>query len=84
MLPQRLFGVVVQMRNCETHHHACDCREMAFAKMKDERDKWRPVVIAAVALVCAPAWAGVSDEDIALEAALRDAGLVTPNVQVQG
>lgn len=42
----------------------------------DRLDRWQPVIVAAVDLVCAPSWAGVSDEDVALEQALRNAGLV--------
>ena len=41
--------------------------------------KLQPVLAAAVALVCAPAWAGISDEDVALEQALRNAGMVLPS-----
>jgi hypothetical protein len=41
--------------------------------------RMKPVLAAAVALVCAPAWAGISDEDVALEQALRDAGMVLPS-----
>lgn len=41
--------------------------------------RMKPVLSAAVALVCAPAWAGVGDEDVALEQALRDAGMVLPS-----
>ena len=54
-----------------------------FEKWHEERrkrEKWQQVIVAAVELVCAPAWAGVSDEDVRLEKALRDAGLVTHNV----
>jgi hypothetical protein len=49
-----------------------------------KREKWQQVIVAAVELVCAPAWAGVSDEDVRLEKALRDAGLVTHNVELRG
>lgn len=54
-----------------------------FERWHDARrlnDRLRPVLAAGVALVCAPGWAGISDEDVALEQALRDAGMVTPNV----
>ena len=37
------------------------------------------VVEAARRCVLNPAWAGVCDEDVALEQALRDAGLLAPN-----
>ena len=47
-----------------------------------KREKWQQVIVAAVELVCAPAWAGVSDEDVKLEQALREAGLVTHNATV--
>lgn len=53
-----------------------------FERWHDARrlnDRLRPVLAAAVALVCAPAWAGISDEDVALEQALRDAGMVLPS-----
>lgn len=40
-------------------------------------EKWHPVIAAAVCLVCAPAWDGTSVEGVALEMALRDAGLET-------
>lgn len=48
-------------------------------RLHKENEKLRRVVKASVELVCSPAWAGVSDEDVALEQALRDAGFVTPN-----
>lgn len=53
-----------------------------FDRWHEERrlnERLQPVLAAAVALVCAPAWAGISDEDVALEQALRDAGMVAPN-----
>ena len=49
------------------------------AQLRTQKAGVRAVIKAAVELVCAPAWAGVSDEDVALEQALRDAGFVTPN-----
>lgn len=39
-------------------------------------DHWQPVIVAAVELVFAPSWAVASNEDVALEQALRNAGLV--------
>ena len=62
------------------------CQEAAdeIERLKAERDVWQQVIVAAVELVCAPAWAGVSDEDVMLEKALRDAGLVTPNAEIRG
>ena len=39
--------------------------------------KWLPVVVAAVELVCAPAWSDTSAEALALEDALRNIGLIT-------
>ena len=39
----------------------------------------RDVLTAAVNLVCAPGWSGVSDEDVILESALRQAGMVQAN-----
>ena len=44
-----------------------------------QRSGMRDVLTAAVNLVCAPGWAGVSDEDVILEAALRQAGMVQAN-----
>jgi hypothetical protein len=44
-----------------------------------ERAKLVRVLEAAVALVCAPAWSGVSDEDVTLERVLRECGFVKPN-----
>ena len=29
------------MRECITHHHACDCRERQFAHMAEENQRWR-------------------------------------------
>ena len=49
-----------------------------------ERAKLVRVLEAAVALVCAPAWAGVSDEDVTLERVLHDCGFVQANVEVSG
>lgn len=46
------------------------------AELRTQRAGVRAVVAAAVKLVCAPAWAGISDEDIELEQALRNAGYV--------
>ena len=41
-----------------------------------ERAKLTRVLKAAVELVCAPAWAGISDEDCELERVLRECGYV--------
>ena len=48
-------------------------------ELSSQRAGVRDVLTAAVNLVCAPGWAGVSDEDVILEAALRQAGYVQPN-----
>jgi hypothetical protein len=48
------------------------------AELRTQRAGVRDVVAAAVKLVCAPAWSGISDEDIELEQALRSAGFVKP------
>ena len=45
------------------------------------RQKLLKVLKAAVELVCAPAWAGVSDEDVELERVLIECGFVTPNTK---
>lgn len=45
-------------------------------KLKAENSKLARVLKAAVELVCAPAWAGVSDEDCELERVLRECGYV--------
>lgn len=45
-------------------------------RLKAENAKLARVLKAAVELVCAPAWAGVSDEDCALERVLRECGYV--------
>lgn len=60
--------------------HSLEVLERERMELRRKRDEWTPVITAAVRLVCSPAWAGVSDEDVELERALRDAGLVTPNV----
>lgn len=56
----------------------CEILELR-AKLNTQRAGVRSVLKAAVDLVCAPAWAGISDEDCALEQALRDAGFVQQN-----
>lgn len=47
-----------------------------FARLRSDNEKLCRVLQAAVELVCAPAWAGVSDEDCALERVLRECGYV--------
>lgn len=47
-----------------------------IARLKAERDKLTRVLQCAVELVCAPAWAGVSDEDCELERVLRECGYI--------
>ena len=66
----------VQMRDLVLMHH--EIRDLR-AQLRTQKAGVLAVIKAAVELVCAPAWAGVSDEDMALEQALRDAGFVTPN-----
>ena len=63
----------VQMRDLTVMR--CEILEMR-AKLNTQRAGVRAVLKAAVDLVCAPSWAGISDEDCALEQALRDAGFV--------
>lgn len=60
----------------------CEILELR-AKLNTQRSGARAVLKAAVDLVCAPAWAGVSDEACALEQALRDAGFVQQNTEAQ-
>ena len=59
----------------------CEILELR-AKLSTQQAGVRSVIEAAVNLVCAPSWAGISDEDVLLEAALRDAGFVKPNVGI--
>lgn len=66
----------VQMRDLTVLR--CEILELR-AKLNTQRAGVRAVLKAAVDLVCAPAWAGISDEDCALEQALRDAGFVQQN-----
>jgi hypothetical protein len=49
--------------------------------VRRENAKLCRVLKAAVELVCAPKWAGVSDEDMTLERTLRECGFVAPNAQ---
>lgn len=67
--------------------HALDDRDYEkreAERLRDENAKLARVLKAAVELVCAPAWAGVSDEDCELERVLRECGYVSPNVEVSG
>jgi len=66
----------VQMRDLTVMR--CEILELR-AKLNTQRAGVRAVLKSAVDLVCAPAWAGISDEDCALEQALRDAGFVQQN-----
>lgn len=70
----------IQMRDVTTMR--CEILELR-AELNTQRAGVRNVLRAAVDLVCAPSWAGISDEDCALEQALRDAGFVQPNARVQ-
>lgn len=36
------------MRPCVTHHHACDCREAEFARIKAENDDLRIALMDAI------------------------------------
>jgi hypothetical protein len=51
-------------------------RDELREQLQTRRAGTRAVIEAAVNLVCSPAWSGMSDEDVALEQALRDAGFV--------
>jgi hypothetical protein len=58
-----------------------DQEELAYWKLRakrlsSENERLREVCKAAVTLVCAPAWAGISDEDCELERVLRESGYV--------
>ena len=57
--------------------------EPAPVVLRAERAKLVRVLEAAVALVCAPAWAGVSDEDVTLERVLHDCGFVPARKETQ-
>lgn len=67
--PAIQMGDITQLR--------CEIMELR-AKLNTQQAGVYSVLKAAVDLVCAPAWAGISDEDVALEKALRDAGFVQP------
>ena len=43
-------------------------------KAREELEAMRKIVDAAIAVVKNPAWAGICDEDVNLETALREAG----------
>ena len=65
--------------------HALDDRDYEkreAARLRDENAKLTKVLKAAVELVCAPAWAGVSDEDFELERVLQECGYVSPNTKL--
>lgn len=79
------LAVIGQLRNLERQSEDYIWRTAKAAREEIERlqgmlNKLIPVMTAAVTLVCAPGWSGVSDEDCNLEAALRRTGFVTPNV----
>ena len=52
--------------------------------VSSEREALLAVLAAAVEVVCAPGWEALSDEDRALETALRDAGFVRENTERSG
>lgn len=64
--------------------HDRDNEKREAERLADELATLRRVLKASVELVCAPAWAGVSDEDCELERVLRECGYVTPNVEISG
>lgn len=64
----------------ERLYHALD----EIERLQGMLNKLIPVMDAAVTLVCAPSWSGVSDEDINLESVLRSSGFVTPNAELTG
>lgn len=79
-----MADIAKQLAVLERHGEDNIWRTAKAAREEIERlqamlDKLIPVMDAAVALVCAPAWAGLSDEDCALEDVLRRTGFVTPN-----
>jgi hypothetical protein len=51
----------------------------ALRVLVGEIERLQRIADAAVRSVTQPAWAGVCDEDVLLESALRDAGLLPPN-----
>lgn len=63
----------IQMRDVTALR--CEILELR-AKIQTRERGVRAVISAAVKLVCAPSWAGISDEDIELEQALRQGGFV--------
>lgn len=71
----------VQMRDLTVLR--CEILELR-AKLNTQRAGVRAVVSAAVALVCDPEWEPDSEEQEALEQALRDAGFVQQNTGNEG
>ena len=65
----------IQMRDLVILHNAiCSLRE----QLRTQRAGVREVIKAAVDLVCSPEWGLFSDEEEAIERALRRAGFVMP------
>lgn len=54
----------------------------AHNALRDEVARLRKVAEAAARSVLNPAWAGVCDENVELESALREAGFLTPNSHI--
>jgi|ERR1022692_2283227 rRNA-processing protein FCF1 len=82
------LAVIGQLRNLERQSEDHIWRTAKAAREEIERlqgmlNKLIPVMDAAVTLVCAPAWSGVSDEDCNLESVLRRTGFVTTNEAVE-
>jgi hypothetical protein len=59
------------MKECTTHHHACDCREREFEKIREQRDE----LLAACegALKCMESWSIYGPGRVALEEAVKKA-----------
>ena len=68
-------GIAIRLRDLVILHNAiCSLRE----QLRTQRAGVREVIKAAVDLVCSPEWTVISDEEEALETALRKAGFVMP------
>ena len=57
------------MKECTTHHHACDCREEIFRKAEVDRDYWKSRCLAAEKIIFAPYDSSSKD---ALDKAIED------------
>lgn len=65
--------------DAEVEHYGTRRLCIAHNALRDEVDRLRKVADLAARCVLNPAWAGVCDEDVKLESALRDAGFLTHN-----